>query len=635
MIPIWALLFAVSAMGQVRKYSVVISGRTAGHETLTFSGDGSVKLAFDYNDRGRGPDMTGQYVFDRQGMPVSIELNGQDYNHAPVAERFNAKAGGWYVPVNSPGADMAWLAKAMLTAKKTSMQLLPGGVATLERGATVEVKGQRVTLYWIGGLDFSPNPVWLDANNEFFAGTTGFPVIREGFEDSLARLTALEDEGDGKRLRDLAGKLGRKPAQGLAIRHVRVFDADKATTVENQIVIVRGNRIESMAADGGRAVPAGMETIDGTGKTLLPGLFDMHAHFEAYEGLLNVASGVTTIRDMGNDLDRLLGWKKQMDANEMIGPRVVLCGMVDGRGPYTSRRPIKTDNEAEARKAILDFKAQGVIQTKLYSSVPPSLVPFIVRFSHENGMRVSGHVPAGMIAEQMVDGGADEFQHINFFFLNFLPKEAPLTNTRARITLPAEHARELNLNSEPVTAFISKLSKKKVVVDPTLGVFEAQYTARPDVPSPGFAAIIDQLPVQRRRAAFQGGLPTQGDEDKKFRASFQAMLDATAQLFRAGVPLVLGTDGVQGLLLHREFELWVQAGIPAPQVLRMATIGAARIGRADADRGSVTPGKLADLALFEGNPAQDITDIRKPRVVLKDGVVYKSDELYRAAGMVR
>lgn len=640
---------ALSAIAQVRNYSIVVAGRTAGHETHTLGADGSVRITYSYNDRGRGPDIQGRYVFDREGLPVAVELTGQDYNHTPVDERFTSrdgaaswksrsesgesKSGGWYVAANGPAAQTAWMVRAMLRSGKSSMRLLPGGEATLEHGPSIEVKGQTVTMYSVGGLDFTPAAVWLDDRNEFFASSGGFAAVREGFEDSLPQLETAERDAAERRFHALAARLGHRPEHALAIRHVRVFDSENAAVHENQIVTVNGNRIESVAPDRDGAVPTGAESIDGSGQTLLPGLFDMHAHFAAFEGLLNIACGVTDVRDLGNDMDRLLRWKRQMDANEMIGPRIVLAGVMDGRGPFAAPTNVLVDTEAEARAAIKKYKAAGYIQIKIYSSIKPELVPYIVRVAHENGMRVSGHVPAGMIADQFVDAGVDEFQHINFFFLNFLPGEASKTNTRARLTLPAKHAAELNPNSPAVTKFIAKLKDKHIVVDPTLGVFEGEYTARPGVANPSYAAIIDRLPVQLRRAAFRGGLPVTGDEDRIHRASFQAMLDMTARLYRAGVPLVIGTDGIEGLMLDRELELWVQAGIPPEKVLQISTIGAARVARADQERGSIAPGKLADLALFDGNPVRAISDIRKPRIVVKDGVVYRSDDLFRAIGM--
>ena len=611
---------ALSAMGQVRSYSIVVAGRIAGHETHTMGEGGSVRVAWSYNDRGRGPDIHGRYVFDRDGMPVEIELTGQDYNHTPIDERFTerdgaaqwksraesgeSKAGGWYLAANGPAAQTAWLAAAMLRSHKSSMRLLPGGEATLERGPSVEWKGQRVTMYSIGGLDITPAVVWLDEHNDLFADASEFATVREGFEDSLPKLEAAEREAADKRYHELALRLGHKPAHALAIRHVRVFDSENAAVRENQLVTVNGNRIVSVQADRGAAVPAGTESIDGSGKTLLPGLFDMHAHFDQSEGLLNIACGVTSVRDLGNDMDRLLRWKQQMDSNETIGPRIVLAGVMDGRGPYSAPTNVLVNTEAEARAAIEKYKAAGYIQIKIYSSIPAELVPYIVRVAHENGMRVSGHVPAGMIADQFVDAGVDEFQHINFFFLNFLPEEASKTNTRARMTLPAEHGAALDANSPAVMKFIAKLRDKQIVVDPTLGVFEAEYTARPGVASPSYSGIIDRLPVQLRREAFRGGLPVEGGQDRLYRASFQAMLDMTARLYRAGVPLVIGTDGIEGLMLRAGARIVGAGRDPGG---KGAANGDHRSGSRGARRwgaGSIAAGKLADLALFDGNPAQ-------------------------------
>ena len=178
---------ALCAMGQVTNYSIMIAGRTAGHETHTFGDDGSVRVAYSYNDRGRGPEIQGRYVFDREGMPLAIELSGQDYNHTPIDERFTVSGGtahwksraesgeskspGWYVAANGPVAQTAWLARALLRSRKPSMPLLPGGKATLEVGSSVEWKGQRVTMYSISGLDFTPALVWLDDRGDFFAGS--------------------------------------------------------------------------------------------------------------------------------------------------------------------------------------------------------------------------------------------------------------------------------------------------------------------------------------------------------------------------------------------------------------------------------------------------------------------------------
>jgi hypothetical protein len=632
------LPLALSAAIEAQTYSVMVAGRVAGKETRTAAA-GAIEVAYSYNDRGRGPDIHGHYGFDAGGMPLTIDLTGVDYNKAPIDEHFTFSNGvghwtstseqgqsntrGWYVTAAGSPAEAGWLARAMLRGGRKTMPLLPSGEASLERGGTLEIGTRRVTLYSIGGLGFTPVRVWLDDAGELFAAGD---LILEGSEAAHQKLRAAENDADESRYRALAERLAHRPAAGLVIRHVRLFDAETGTVREDQTVAIAGNRIVA-------AAPAGAEEIDGSGKMLLPGLFDMHAHFAAYQGPLNIASGVTTVRDLGNDMDELLRMKRRMDANETIGPRVVLAGVIDGRGPYAAPTNILADTEDEARGYIDRYFAAGYGQIKIYSSVKPELVPFIARTAHAKGMRVSGHVPAGMIADRFVDAGADELQHINFVFLNFLPAEAPLTNTRARLTAPAEHAAELDLDSPEVARFIDKLRVKHIVVDPTLGVFERSYVARPGIPSPGRAAILERLPVEERRRALAGGLPAPGAKDALYRASFQAFMNMTARLYRAGVPLVIGTDESDGLMLHRELELWVAAGIPAEKVLEMATLGAARVARVANERGSIAPGKLADLVLIDGDPVRRISDVSKVHIVIKDGVVYRSARLYEAMGM--
>ncbi|MGB9105771.1 MAG: amidohydrolase family protein, partial [Terriglobales bacterium] len=104
-------------------------------------------------------------------------------------------------------------------------------------------------------------------------------------------------------------------------------------------------------------------------------------------------------------------------------------------------------------------------------------------------------------------------------------------------------------------------------------------------------------------------------------------------LYRAGIPIEAGTDSLAGFSLHRELELYVEAGIPAPAVLQLATLGAARIMKRDRDLGSIAPGKLADVILVDGDPAASISDIRRVSTVIKDGVIYNAAELDRALGV--
>jgi imidazolonepropionase-like amidohydrolase len=280
---------------------------------------------------------------------------------------------------------------------------------------------------------------------------------------------------------------------------------------------------------------------------------------------------------------------------------------------------------------VARYAALGYEQIKVYNSVDPKLVPAIVAEAHGRGLRVSGHIPYGMLAEQAVRQGFDEIQHANFLFLNFLPGVD--TRTPARLSAVAEHAAELDLASEPVRAFLRLLKERHTVVDPTVTFYEDKFTGRPGQVSPSLAAVAGRLPYPVRRGLLGGNLPVPPGMDQRFRDSFRALLAMVHALHDAGITLVAGTDGLAGFTLHRELEHYVEAGIPAPEALKIATLGAARVMKHDQDLGTVAAGKLADFILVDGDPTRHIGDLRRVVLTVKDGVVYNTAELWRAVGV--
>jgi len=382
-------------------------------------------------------------------------------------------------------------------------------------------------------------------------------------------------------------------------------------------------------------VPAGALVVDGAGKTLLPGLWDMHAHVGENDGLLNLAAGVTTVRDLANDTDSLLARRKRIEQGREIGTRIVLAGVIDSPGPYQAPTKVLVSTEQEARAAVDNYVRLGYVQIKIYSSVKPELVPVIIKEAHKRGLRVSGHVPAGMTAEQFVKDGADEIQHMNFIFLNFMP-DVKETRTPARFIEPGKRAAGIDLNSEQVTQFIALLKEHHTVIDPTMTVWEATYVDRPGKVSEEDAYMFDRLPVQNQRGSKMAGgaLPTpDAATDQLYRASYANFVRMVKKLYDNGVTEVAGTDLGMGYSLHRELEIYNLAGIPAPEVLRMATYTAAKVMKLDDERGSIAAGKLADLILVNGDPTTNISDIRKIETVIKGGAVMYPAELYPAMGI--
>ena len=238
-----------------------------------------------------------------------------------------------------------------------------------------------------------------------------------------------------------------------------------------------------------------------------------------------------------------------------------------------------------------------------------------------------------MTASQFVKEGADELQHINFIFLNFLAGQVKDTRTPERFTAVGANACKLDLQSKAVNDFIELLKERGTTVDVTLAVFEAMYTARPGQVSPDLAPVLRRLPAQVQRRAYSGGLPASGATDELYKDSYRAMLRMTKRMYDAGIPILAGTDSTAGIMLHRELELEVEAGITPARALQIATINAARLLREDRDLGSVTQGKRADLVLVDGDPVEHVSDVRRCRLVIKAGTMYESAAVYAAAGI--
>jgi len=338
------------------------------------------------------------------------------------------------------------------------------------------------------------------------------------------------------------------------------------------------------------------------------------------------------VRDMGNDNDELAARIDRVAKGEEIGTRVVRAGLIDGPGPYQGPTKVLAGTPEEALKWVDWYADHGFVQIKMYSSLKPELVPLIAAEAHRRGLRVSGHVPAFMIAQQAVEQGYDEIQHVNMLLLDFMP-DVKDTRTPARFLEPARRARELDLASDRVRSFVQLLLDRHTCLDLTLGVFESMMVDRPGRVAQGYAAIADRLPVQVRRGFLGGGLPMKDGDDEKFRASWKRTLELAHALWAAGIPIEAGTDTFAGFGLNRELELDAQAGIPPAQVLQLATLGAARIMGMDKDFGLVRPGKLADVVLIDGDPTRDISEVRKVALTVKDGVIYDPAELDREMGI--
>jgi hypothetical protein len=385
--------------------------------------------------------------------------------------------------------------------------------------------------------------------------------------------------------------------------------------------------------------PAGTSTrragriVDAGNRVLLPGLFDMHVHAGFWDGGLHIGTGVTTVRDMGNDNQTLLELMRQEKAGTLLMPSIVAAGFIEGESPNASRSGAVIKNLEEAKKAIDWYADNGFPQVKIYNSFPKEILADTTAYAHSRGLRVSGHVPAFLRAEDVVLGGYDEIQHINQVLLNFLVDDKTDTRTLERFYLPARKVADLDFDGAEVQKFIKLLASRKIVIDPTLATFDF-LRQRDGELSQEFAAVADHVPPDVRRNFFaaQMKIPDQATH-QLYNRSYAAMIDFVGRMYRAGVPLVAGTDDIPGFTLQRELELYVQAGLTPLQVLQVATYNAAKYSHLLHDRGVISPGRRADLILVDGDPTKNISDIRRVVLVIKGDKAYYPSEVLEAQGV--
>ena len=669
-VPGWMVLFlflplslpqiglAAAEAARTVHYDWLTAGQVTGSLQLQIRENGGRVADFEFNDRGRGPKIHEALAVAPDGTLLSLQVSGHSYMGAPADETFTvedgraswqstlesgeAAAGAFYSANDGTPEALAVLARALLKSPGQSLALLPAGSAAIrpvsERQVSHEDESRKVTLYAISGLDLTPQYVWLDEAQELFALSWGWMGLApQGWGSVLEGLQEVQDRAEQDYHRSLAGRLTNDLPEHWLLRNVAVVDVASGSLLENRLVAVSQGRIVRVTEDTGLDLPVYGDLqpriIDGQGQVLIPGLWDMHTHLSLSDGLLQIAAGVTTVRDLANDPERLQEVRAAFDSGEVIGPRSFAAGFIDRKSPYSAPTGRLAESLEGALGMVREYAEAGYPQVKIYSSIEPEWVGPIAAAVHEKGMRLSGHIPSYMTARQAVLDGFDEIQHINMLFLNFLAGSEDDTRTPLRFSLVAEQAAALDLDAPQVTDFISLLKDRDVVVDPTVTIFDSMFRHRSGDLDPSYAMIADHMPPAVRRGMLAGEMDITDSNAATYARSADALLKMIARLHAAGVPLVAGTDAMPGFTLHRELELYQRAGISPADVLRLATLGSARVAGDEQNGGSISEGKRADFVLLAGNPLQDISAVRRPVAVFKGERWYDPAQLYETVGI--
>ena len=643
-------------VGKTLTYNWYMEGGTpAGQSVIVHSGDGRISNESFIHWNNREYTVSSELQLDSAGHVVAQTISGTSPFGAKIDESFayvdgvarwstvgergsiDTDEAAFYVPVEFGAVEsLAALVRAGSDRLDAEIPLFPSGSARVEKLTTVELPvangNENVSLFAISGIGFTPIYVWMNEDKELVARDIGgyLGMIPDGWDPAtLAELSAVQSDQDAKYIARQAGELARPLDQALLIENVDVVDVASGALLEDRHVLVRDGKIAAVSE--APLDVAGVLRVDGSGQSLLPGLWDMHGHFGLSDGILNIAGGITSVRDIGGVHDKVLELTEKFDSGEVIGPNTYRAGFIDRAGPYASGWAAESLDDALER---VDFFAQhGYIQIKLYSSIEPSWVEPIAERAHAHGMRLSGHVPAYMSAEQAVRAGYDEIQHINMVFLNFLAGDREDTRQQIRFTLYGDKAGELDLDGPEVQAFIALLKENQVVVDPTAAIFDTMLRHMPGEPDPTFASIIDHLPNAIRRPMYNPEMDNAADSVEAWGKSAVAQAAMLRKLYESGIQLVPGSDNMPAFTLLRELEVYAEAGIPVASVLKMATLDSARVVGVDDRTGSITVGKDADLVLVQGNPLLDISAVRRATLVLKGNTLYRPDELYESVGV--
>lgn len=635
-------------------YDWLTLGKKSGELKVTYLGDGKQTADFEFNDRGRGPKITETIEMDAHGQVVSLHVLGSSYMGAPVDERFqlSEQTAQWqsadekgqatvttpFAYVDSQGTTESLAAMVRLAMKQpdNTLDLLPSGKASVQELLATKVTNQdqekAVKLMALSGLGFTPSYIWLDEDDQLFAVAYGWMGLTPvGWNHVLADLQSLQDEADKTFHKKLAQSLTENLPATVLIKNVNVLDVQTGKLLKDAAVYIEAGIIKTV---GESAVDQQADqVIDGQGQTLMPGLWDMHTHIGLSDGLLQIAAGVTSVRDLANDHDDLMATIAAFDLAEVIGPHVYKAGFIDQKSPFSAPTGQLAETLEEALEFVDWYAERGYPQIKIYSSITPAWVKPIADRIHQHGMKLSGHIPSYMKTEQAVKDGYDEIQHINMLFLNFLAGKDDDTRTPVRFTLVGEKAGSLDLNSKAVNDFIQLLQEQAVVVDPTVTIFHSMFLNKTGEIDPGYAAIADHLPTNVRRTFLGSTLEISAENEAKYSQSADALLAMIKKLHEAGVQMVAGTDAIAGFTLHRELELYVQSGISNADVLKIATIDSAKVAGQAQLSGSIEVGKVADLVLIEGNPLENISAVRKVIWTIKGDKKYPAAKLYQAIGI--
>jgi imidazolonepropionase-like amidohydrolase len=629
-----------------------------GEETYTLTRNGAgfdAKISFKFTDRGRAVPLEASLESAADMTPVKFEIKGTTSRLTTIDDEVDVQGDKVRLRNRDKWSDAA-KPKVFFTISgyaPATMQMLmvrywaghgsPAELDTFPSGRVkIEPRGQdsirigdkdeTLDRYTVEGLIWGRETLWFDAKRNLVAAVTTdaefdhFEAIRDGYESALGKFVGIAGADNMAALSEMAKILPGNREETLTIVGGTLVDGTGAPALPDSTVVISKGRIIAAGPRARVKIPGGAKKVDARGKTILPGLWDMHAHFEQVEwGPIYLAAGATTVRDCGNEFEFITAVRDAIAGGRGLGPRLLLAGIVDGTGPLALGVE-RVDTPEEAKTWTDRYHDAGFQQIKIYSSVKLEELKVVAEEAHRLGMTVTGHVPEGLNAYQTIDAGQDQINHVQYVAEIMRP---PLPANAKRIDELKADA-EVDTNSAEAQEAIAFLVNHGTVVDPTLAIYEFE-TANTKKPPASFEPGVTRVARELAQPLIDVGPPS--PESKLYQKSFDKNVQIVGALHRAGVPIVAGTDQtVPGYSLYREIELYVQSGFTPMEAIQAATIVPARVMGLDKELGTIEIGKQADLIILNANPLESIHNIRSVESVITAGTMYHCAELWQSVG---
>lgn len=426
---------------------------------------------------------------------------------------------------------------------------------------------------------------------------------------------------------------------GYAITGVAVVDVDNGVVVPDQTVLVVGDRIVKITPRAQVAPPKKARLVDGSGLYLMPGPVDadVHDYDPQVFGRVLVANGVVLVRDMGQPTEQAVKLRQDANSGTVLGPEMIVTGAIlDGDPPLIPDISIGLRTADEARAAVQEQAAAGVDQIKVYSNLDPELLQAITQEADRHGLKVVGHVAEAIYLEDAVAAGQDSIEHLHGFdkVIGRLLGQ-PITLKRGGMGVDSRYwPRLAEVDRAELQAVLRRLAESGVAVCPTVIVFKVgvhvQAAIAGDVPRSEYISPLIRG-IWQTMWASQSDIP---------EVIWQSMAAFVRELHEAGVTLLVGTDLlfpgiIPGYAVHEEMAIWQDAGIPAADVLRSATIAPARFMGLEERLGTITEGKVASMVLLRANPLEDVRNAQEIEGVFLRGQYFSRADLDRLLAEAR